>query len=199
MCHAAHSPLRTMSINSELNFTFYNDYMKDALSKINAENPENTNDKNMKMASATWSAMSYNKKNEAFNCAAMEGHLEAVKWLYNNEFPWSVYTCACAATKGHLEVLQWLYESHCPWDEKTCAYAAEGGHLNILRYAHEHRCPWDEGTCERAAEGGHLEMLMYAHEHGCPWNENISSAAAQGGHLEVIKYVHEKMASKKTE
>jgi len=123
--------------------------------------------------------------------AALEGHLEVLKYLHEKGCPWDRWTCAKAALGGHLEVLKYAHEKGCPWDRWTCTYAAEYGHLEVLKYAHEHGCPWDEETCKWAARKGHLEVLKYAHANGCPWNEGTCRAAASGGHLEVLKYAHE--------
>ena len=74
-----------------------------------------------------------------FSCtfAAMNGHLEILKWARTNQCPWNEDTCACAAKNGHLEILKWARANQCPWDEETCRRAANNGHLG---------CPWDEET-----------------------------------------------------
>ena len=46
-----------------------------------------------------------------------------------------------AALNGHLEVLKWARENGCPWDSFTCSYAALNGHLEVLRWAKENGCP----------------------------------------------------------
>ena len=43
-------------------------------------------------------------------------------------------TCSEAALNGHLECLKYAHESGCPWSEWTCTRAAEGGHLECLKY-----------------------------------------------------------------
>ena len=46
-----------------------------------------------------------------------------------------------AATEGHLDCLKYLYENGCPWDEMTTYGAVIGGHLDCLKYAYENGCP----------------------------------------------------------
>ena len=46
-----------------------------------------------------------------------------------------------AAVNGHLECLKYVHTKGCPWDEETCRVAARGGHLECLKYLHENGCP----------------------------------------------------------
>ena len=78
-----------------------------------------------------------------------------------------------ATNAGHLEVLKWLHENGYPWNEDTCELAARHGHLGVLQWAHANGCPWDEGTCAAAARGGHTEALAWARKKDCPWDEEM--------------------------
>jgi hypothetical protein len=125
-----------------------------------------------------------------FTCsnAALNGHLEILKYAYDNGCQWDAWTCSNAALNGHLDVLQLAHENGCPWTEHTCSNAALNGHLHILEYAHVHGCPWNEFTCSNAALNGHMDVLVYAFTRGCPWNSYTCSNAAQNGHLHILKY-----------
>lgn len=149
--------------------TFYKSFM----SKMITGNLKKMND----------DTQAYNLASEAYNCAAMDGQLETVKWMHKKQFPWSEHTCVSAAGKGHLEVLKYAHEHGCPWNKNTCSWAAGEGRLEVLKYVHEHGCPWDEDTCMSAAESGHFEVLRYAHEHGCPWDKDSCMWAVRKGHL----------------
>ena len=81
-------------------------------------------------------------------------------------------SCTAAARGGHLERLKHLHENGYPWDKWACTRAARGGHLECLKYLHENGCPWDKNTCEAAARCGHMECLKYLHENGCPCDES---------------------------
>ena len=85
--------------------------------------------------------------------AAKLGQLEVLKWLRENDFPWSERKSDEAACNGHLEVLQWARENGCPWDENTCWAAASGGQLEVLQWARANGCPWDEDTCDSGGFG----------------------------------------------
>ena len=120
--------------------------------------------------------------------AARVGHLEKLKMLRADGWPWDSQTCAYAARYGHLEVLQWARAKGCPWDERTCSRAARGGHLQVLQWARANGCRWGELTCWGAAKGGHLEVLQWARANGCPWEGGACALAAEGGHLEVLQW-----------
>jgi len=78
------------------------------------------------------------------------------------------FTCNLAAVNGHLDCLKYLYEKGCPWDRFTCNLAAVNGHLDCLKYAHEKGCPLNRLTCVYATTNGHSNCLEYAHKNGCP-------------------------------
>ena len=123
--------------------------------------------------------------------ATSGGHLEVVKWLYEDGAPWYKRTCAYAAEGGHLDVLQWARANGARWDEFTCANAASGGHLDVLKWARQNGAPWDEDTCANAAYGGHLDVLKWARQNGAPWDEETCACADENGHLDVLKWARE--------
>ena len=55
---------------------------------------------------------------------------------------WDEKTCSDAAYNGHLECLKYTYENGCPWNEWTCSKAAENNHIECLKYARENGCPY---------------------------------------------------------
>ena len=99
-----------------------------------------------------------------------------------------MWTCRDAALNGHLDCLRYAREHGCPWNEWTCLFAVSNGHLDCLRYAHENGCPWNEVTCAHAASNGHLDCLRYARENGCCWDKRTCEGAAKYGQLECLKY-----------
>jgi len=53
-----------------------------------------------------------------------------------------------AALNGHLELLKWARANGCcPWDEEMCSNAALNGHLELLKWARANGCRWNETTC----------------------------------------------------
>ena len=107
--------------------------------------------------------------------------------------------CALAAVNGHLEVLKYLREeAKAPWDWRSAAWAAEYGHLHILEYLVERKYDkYNEGACERAAANGHLECLKYLHEEAkVPWASGTASWAALKGHLHILEYLVERKYDK---
>ena len=83
-------------------------------------------------------------------------------------------TCQSAAQNGHLDCLKYAYENGCSWNGYTCRRALEEGHLNCLKYAYENGCTWDKYSyqyeAERAAKRGYIDCLEYAKLNGCPFD-----------------------------
>lgn len=134
----------------------------------------------------------------ACTTAASGGHLEVLKFLRQEGFPWSTSVCEMAARNGHLVILRWArsQDPPCPWDDSTCFLAARNGHLEILQWtrSQDPPCPWSTSTCAAAARCGQLEILQWlrSQDPPCPWDStNICSLAAWGGHVDVAKWAHE--------
>lgn len=58
------------------------------------------------------------------DCAAEDGHLDAVKWAVANGCTWDAKTAIKASRKGHLCVLQWAVAHGHQWDPHECLEAA---------------------------------------------------------------------------
>ena len=54
--------------------------------------------------------------------------------------------CTNAAVNGHLEVLKWLHEKGAPWNENACYYAAFNGHLETFKWLLVNGCHCSEST-----------------------------------------------------
>ena len=106
-----------------------------------------------------------------------------------NECFWSAWSCYYAAQNDHLEILKYLHENGYPWNIDACYHAAMKGHLDILKYLHENGCRWDTCVCAYAVENGHFEILKYLHENGCPCDENISNYAVCNDQYEILDYL----------
>ena len=123
--------------------------------------------------------------------AAGSGNVELVKWLREQDRPWSsgedddggegddedggededdgndrsnngLNCMNAAAMNGHLDMVQYLLAQGCEWDTDTCKNAAEGGHLEVLQFLQSNQGP----SGERKEE--------------CPWNVQECHDAARG-------------------
>jgi hypothetical protein len=120
-----------------------------------------------------------------------DNHLELLKKLIVKKKS-NPFTCEEAAYGGHLECLKYLHENNYPWDWDTPYYAAMEGHLECLKYAHENRCPWNEHITEYASRKGHFECLKYAVENGCPMDKiSCIEQSILNCHLECVKYLQQ--------
>lgn len=134
----------------------------------------------------------YNRS--ACNCAAENGYLKVLKWLYqkNPSTKCSSDAYCYAARYGHLEVLQWMrtQDSQKSWLSAMCTNAASGGHLEILKWlrAQDPPCEWNETTYRAAEERGHIDVLKWlrAQDPPCPWSNCACRRVAHNGHLNVL-------------
>jgi len=124
--------------------------------------------------------------------AAEQGNLEMVKYCVANECPIDEDACACAAINGHLECLKYLREeAKALWDSGTASRAAQNGHLHILEYLVERKYDqFNEYACQWAVICGHLDCLKYLHETAkAPWNSEAIHYAHKSNHPECVQYL----------
>jgi hypothetical protein len=87
--------------------------------------------------------------------AAAFGRLDLLILLHGQGFP-TDNVLAMAGGAGHLEILKWAWENGIDWPPETanwyvedqdliCKYAMAGGHLEVLKWAREHGALWPSG------------------------------------------------------
>ncbi len=124
--------------------------------------------------------------------AALNGHLDILKWARENSCPFNVTTCSNAAKKGHLHILKWARENGFPWNMNTCNMAAKGGYLHILEWAMANGCEWDiQQICIKAATRGNLYILKWAIGNGHTFDYNICEQATINSSYDVVRWVIE--------
>jgi hypothetical protein len=75
--------------------------------------------------------------------------------------------CTNAAKNGHLEVLKWVRINDFPWDASVCSLAARNGNLEVLRWAKENGCKLNANTYISAVTWNHVEMIKWLEENNC--------------------------------
>lgn len=77
--------------------------------------------------------------------AAEQGHLEILEYVAGTEgnYP-RPSILPTVALRGHLEVLKWLHQQKFPWDEEACKMAAYGKQKEVLDYLIDNGCPGAE-------------------------------------------------------
>ena len=100
--------------------------------------------------------------------AASFGNLEMLKYCFSNDCPCDEEeACKVAAIKGHLDCLRFLFDKLKPSrkTERTAAMQAAGlGHTDILKYFVEERKIWDDlklNCVATAALHGKLDCIKY--------------------------------------
>ena len=138
------------------------------------------------------------------------GHLNVVKWLYENNINYSTlssslisfkinnikydnYLIHCAAKCGHLHIVKWLHYN----TSEQCTYlamnnAAENGYLDVVKFLHNNR---QEGcttnAMDYAAKNGHIEVVKFLYENrkeGC--TTHAIEYAEKNGHLDIVKFIY---------
>ena len=129
---------------------------------------------------------------EGCTSAALFGHLECLKFAFENGSKLTKATASSAAKSGSVECLQFIHDNKGEWDEFTAVLAAFKGSVDCLRYAHENKCPWNKSVPSTAAAHNNLECLKYCHENGCPWDKDTTKRACEiTGGIECLKYAYE--------
>lgn len=126
--------------------------------------------------------------------AIQAGKWEAVKWMLDNGWTATQYTCFDAVEAGQLEILKKLQDRGLRWnsvgEESFCAVAAKFGYLDILKYGFESGHILDEATCHNAAQTGDTSILQWLHEKGCVMNERHLVEAIRKGKYEAVLWLH---------
>ncbi|AJF97388.1 ankyrin repeat protein [Pandoravirus inopinatum] len=73
--------------------------------------------------------------------AAVNGHLNVLKWARANGRPWGTLTTGFAARYGHFDMLRWLHANGCPWNEWTCFARPNMGTSTMLKMGARQRLP----------------------------------------------------------
>lgn len=147
---------------------------------------------------------------DAMDMAAINGHLEIVKWLHlNRREGCSNLAMDLSAAFGHLDVVKWLHENRkeglmtsggmCTKDAMNLA-AAEG-HLEMIKWLHENRT---EGcstlAMDYAARNGHFEIIKWLHKNrkeGCSYLG--LNFAAEYGRFEILQWLYANTKQKCTQ
>lgn len=97
------------------------------------------------------------------------GCLETLKLAISKGFELDMYTCSYAAYHGHLNILKYAFDNGQSAPPDIINIAVKNGHLDIVKYLHDHDFPWMD-TFVLASEFEHLDILKYAYNHECPIN-----------------------------
>ena len=142
------------------------------------------------------------------NKAAYKGNLEMLKYCFSNGCPCDVEeSCVQAAIEGHLDCVRFLFDKVKPsrdTEKEAAQQAACGGHVEILKYFVEERKIADAVTYKcaySAAMYGRLDCLRYlVEEEKVPLNNWVYVAYARyKEHTECENYLLEKGFSEPTE
>jgi hypothetical protein len=151
--------------------------------------------------------------NDCYGFAANRGYLEVIKFLWEENCPYSVAAALSAARYGHVECLKLLHKIHSASPEArwhadaVCAYAVESRKLEVLEVAWRLSPPdysilWPFPLNPRsvlpmlkAIETGQLDMIEFLVAHDCPWGSETCKAVRNAGHPHVSQWVEERLGA----
>ena len=124
----------------------------------------------------------------AIDEAAVEGHMETVKWLLKYVSPSvqeRMLICKMAASHGDINMLQWTKENGYEWDEETINYAVSKP--RAFKWLRDNGCPWDGSVSYEIVIVENVKLLKWALKRKCPVDSQICETAAEIGNIEVMK------------
>lgn len=129
------------------------------------------------------------------NYAATYGHLNLVKWLWENREEGCAWKAFIGSINNcHFEVFKWLYDNvdiEIPEDYKTefVDTAAKGGHLDLVKWLVSRGEEWSTWAMDYAGMNGHLETCKWLYSQGATCTHWATDSAAQYGHVETLQWL----------
>lgn len=129
--------------------------------------------------------------------AAIEGHLEMIKYLYENDlvnlssdlmfYAINGYGGDCkecsmkdkCCSNHKMDFVKYLHEIGCPWDEKAYHAAIDEKEFNIVQFLVENKCPLSEKVIKFSIKKGTPEITEYLLENDCPINKKYLNKCKQ--------------------
>lgn len=138
------------------------------------------------------------------NIAAMEGHLEIMRYAIATGDTLTDEILVQAASNGQLDV---LIEYTTQWTSAISSAAISNGQLNVFEYVHKKGYPYVSNAFYDAVKNGHLNIVQYGHMHnindqknfernyanihtfkGSHCTGNIIRLAAEYGHVHILDW-----------
>lgn len=103
---------------------------------------------------------------------------------------WNKDSCNHSAAKGHLECLKFAYENGCEINDFMYMYISDTDNIECLKYLHEIGWEWDERATKYAISVDNLDFFIYMYENGCKIHDNLLKVSASGGKIDTLKYLY---------
>ena len=136
-----------------------------------------------------------NKKqwNECLELASKGGHLEVVKWFYDNGVKPSPLSLKWACKYNHINIVKYLLENGIETSYINTEYACMNNNLDLLKLLNHHGLRPSNNCSYISCSFGFLDIVKYLHSLSFYFNEypdTCVNIACKNGHLEVVKYLH---------
>lgn len=100
------------------------------------------------------------------------------------------YNIDYISMEGHLDVIVWLHNNEYKPTSDSIVYASWFGHLEVAKYLHSIGVKCDIHAMNKASEKGYLDIVIWLYNNGIKGNISTMRFAVSYGHLEVVKYLH---------
>jgi len=135
--------------------------------------------------------------------SAIEGHLDMVKYLYENEliilstdlmfYAINGYGGDCTkcsmkdkcCSNHKMDFVKYLHDVNCPWDEKAYQAAIDENDFNIVQFLLENKCPLSKEIIKFSIKNGTHKMTKLLLENDCPINKKYLEKCKQRYHNEL--------------
>jgi len=125
------------------------------------------------------------------DAAVYNGNLENIKWLREQDCPFTNKTFELASANCKLDNMKWLKEQNCPWTKLTFEIAAYDDNIENMKWLKEQDCPIDDWTLSKAICSGNLENIKWVKDNVCGFHRTNALYSAHQGHLHVLKWLKE--------
>jgi hypothetical protein len=135
----------------------------------------------------------YGFTEQAFDNAALQGDLDTLKWLYNNntdQISCTDIKFEYVAQSGNIEVVKWLDQIDCEFDvtDEVIEIAVKNNHLDFIKYLCEIDSCYHALVPKCATDEGKTEILEYMMEQrSCFQFRNIIYEETS---LSALKWMH---------
>jgi len=125
--------------------------------------------------------------------AAKQGTLETLQMLHSAKHAWGESTMYFAIRHGHLNIVKYLYENKCPFPfSKMYREAVYHGFVDILKYFDsQYEVNRKSKAMVRVAVMARKpNVLQYLYEQGYPFDQSIMTLAVIKNRMECIKFLY---------
>lgn len=132
---------------------------------------------------------------ECVEAAAASNHKNVVEWLRGSaeRTSWPEAGLVGACGNGHIDLVKWAYENGCDFRPECIDAAAETNRKDVVEFlVVTVRVQWPRNGLVGAAHRGHCDMMRWCLQRGCGYNTTTIASAARGGRVDILELFDER-------